>query len=188
MKKILYLFLSIFIFVGSISPVCLAGQEVSPSWDGWGSWGGDETPKITHTEWPAARKFIEHNPVRLLDAIYVEANGYKGDQVQNTQLDPVSSKWWSCASDTRFTISNTLCSLKSLSNNYLQYFMYLWLTAATILIIRNWFKLVTSQDREKQFAKFKSNIFYIVIWVILVIWFYYIIDFFVSVVNLIAKE
>ena len=183
MKKILYLFLSLFIFVGSISHVCLA-QAAKPAgeWNwGW-NWQNNE---VEHTKWPAARKFVEHNPVRLLDAIYVDANGYKGDEVQNTQFDMVSYHWW-CA-PTQYTISNTLCSLKSLSKSYLQYLMYIWLTAATILIIRNWFMLVTSKDREKQFQTFKKNISYIVIWVILLVWFYYIIDFFVSIVNLIAK-
>ncbi len=186
MKKIFYLFLSIFILFGTISPICLAQSE----WWGWAWWGWAwwdwKDSNITHTQWPAARKFVEHNPVRLLDAIYVEVNGYKGDEVQNTQFDMVSYRW-NCA-DSRFTISNTLCSLKQLSGNYLQYLMYIWLTAATILIIRNWFMLVTSPDREKQFGKFKKNITYIVIWVILLIWFYYIIDFFVSIVNLITKN
>jgi 4-hydroxybenzoate polyprenyltransferase len=64
--------------------------------------------------------------------------------------------------------------------------MYVGLTAATILLIRNWFKIVTSTDREKQVGVFKKNLLYIVIWVVLLIWFYYIIDIFVSVVNLVT--
>lgn len=174
MKKILYLFLSIFIFVGSISPVCLAQEQ-------------DEYKENTHNS-VSARKFAEHNPIRLLDVIYYKANGYIGDEVQDTRYDAVTAKTPCPGGSNKFTISNTLCSLKWLSTGYLQYLMYIWLTAATILIIRNWFTLVTSPDREKQFAKFKKNITYIVVWVILLIGFYYIIDFFVSMVNLIAER
>jgi 4-hydroxybenzoate polyprenyltransferase len=171
MKKILCLFLSVFILFWTISPICFAQEKLVDRNKG----------KAT-----SARRFAEHNPAKLLDVIYNEANNKYRNSVQNTRYDNVSSRWW-CA-DTRFTISNTLCSLKSLSKGYLQYFIYIWLVAATFLIIRNWFILVTSPDREKQLTKFKKNIMYIVIWVILLIWFYYIIDFFVSIVNLIADK
>ena len=149
MKKILYLFLSIFIFIGSISPVCLAQEDP------------DKKTDNKHNR-VSARRFAEHNPVRLLDVIYYDANEYVGDEVQDTRYDAVSSTQVCVGGRQEFTISNTLCSLKNLSGGYLQYLMYLWLTAATILIIRNWFTLVTSPDREKQFAKFKKNITYII--------------------------
>lgn len=179
MKKILYLFLSVFVLFGSISPICLA----------WGEEGEekDEEVKIDRGKWDPARRIIEHNPVKLLDTIYFNANSKRSEEVQRTQYDPVSSIGGNCAPDGRFTISNTLCSLKSLSGSYLQYIIYIWLTVATIMIIRNWFKLVTSQDREKQIRAFRTNLVYIVIWVILLIWFYYILDFFVSTTNLIFK-
>jgi 4-hydroxybenzoate polyprenyltransferase len=65
--------------------------------------------------------------------------------------------------------------------------MFIGLTAATILLIRNWFLIVKSTDREKQIWVFKKNLLYIVIWVFLLIWFYYIIDIFVSVVNIVTE-
>jgi len=150
-----------------IFPVCLAQEEITHN-------GKD------------SRKFAENNPVRLLDVIYGEANRTLSEGVQNTQYDTVHSG--PCAGvGSTFTISNTLCNLKSLSTSYLQYIIYIWLAVATIMIIRNWFKLVTSQDREKQLTTFKKNLIYIVVWVILLVWFYYILDFFVSVVNVVSK-
>jgi hypothetical protein len=65
--------------------------------------------------------------------------------------------------------------------------MWLGLTAATIILIRNWFKIVTATDREKQISTFKKSLLYITIWVVLLIWFYYIIELFVSVVNVVTE-
>ena len=126
----------------------------------------------------------------LVDEVYRQANQNRSDRVQNTEYDTVSSKPDRCAElsvDGRFTIARTLCNLKVASRDYIQYIMYIWLTAATILIIRNWFKIVTADDREKEIWAFKKNLLYIVIWVSLLIWFYYLIDIFVSVVNLILE-
>jgi hypothetical protein len=65
--------------------------------------------------------------------------------------------------------------------------MYIGLSAATILLIWNGFKLVTSSDREKQMTTFKKNLIYIIIWVVLLVAFYFIIDVFVSFVNLVGE-
>jgi hypothetical protein len=131
------------------------------------------------------------NPTNLVQDIKYEANKDKSQQIQNTEYDAVTSKDTACLSevnwDGRMSITRTLCSLKNLSRDYLQYVMYIGLTAATIFIIRNWFKIVTSSDREKQMWTFKKNMLYLVIWITLLIWFYYIIDLFVSVVNLVAE-
>lgn len=128
------------------------------------------------------------NPVKIVDDIKDKANKNKSDQVQNTDYDNTSSRSCSEVSlDDRFTISRTLCNIKDHSKDYLQYIMYVWLTAATILLIWNGFKIVTSSDREKQVATFKKNLTYIIIWVVLLTGFYYIIDIFVSVVNIIAE-
>ena len=131
------------------------------------------------------------SPTNLVKEIKYEANKDKSQQIQNTEYDAVTSKDDACLSevnwDGRMSITRTLCSLKNLSRDYLQYVMYIGLTAATIFIIRNWFKIVTSSDREKQMWTFKKNMLYLVIWITLLIWFYYIIDLFVSVVNLVAE-
>jgi uncharacterized RDD family membrane protein YckC len=86
--------------------------------------------------------------------------------------------------DSRFTFTRTLCYIKNNIWSYLQYIMYIWLTAATILLIWNWFKLVTSQDREKEMKNFSKNLVYIIIWITLLLWFYYFIDIYVWVINL----
>jgi hypothetical protein len=69
----------------------------------------------------------------------------------------------------------------------MQYAIYFWLTAATIFLIRNGFKIVTSQDREKEINAFKKRFMYVVIGVVLLVSFYIIIDIFVSVVNLVLQ-
>jgi hypothetical protein len=56
-----------------------------------------------------------------------------------------------------------LCNIKANLGNYLQYVVYIGLTAATILLIRNGFKLVTASDRGKQMSEFKKNFIYIII-------------------------
>ena len=119
-----------------------------------------------------------------------EANDNPATRIQNTDLDVVTSKISECdwiAPDSRFTLTRTLCSIKANIKDYLQYVMYIGLAAATILLIWNWFKIVTASDQWKQIGEFKKNLIYIVIWVVLLIWFYYIIDIFVSVVNLVAE-
>jgi hypothetical protein len=47
--------------------------------------------------------------------------------------------------------------------------------------------LVTASDRSKQFGVFKKNMMYIIIWVILLVAFYYILDIYISMVNLVAE-
>lgn len=134
--------------------------------------------------------FDQTSPVKILDEVHYQSNKNPSDDVQDTKLDVVTSKYSACdwiAPDSRFTLTRTLCSIKANVKNYLQYVMYLGLTAATILLIRNWFKIVTAPDQGKQIWEFKKNFIYIVIWVLLLIGFYYIIDIFISVVNLVAE-
>lgn len=127
--------------------------------------------------------------VDIVDDIKVGANKSASDEVQRTDLDAVSSRRDSCEiyTDRTATLTRTLCNIKERIKDYLQYVMYVGLAAATIFLIRNGFKIVTSPDREKQMGLFKKNLLYIVIWVFLLIGFYYVIDLFVSVVNLIAE-
>lgn len=124
----------------------------------------------------------------VLHYFYYEANKKSSDRVQNTELDYVNSN--SCRElgvDSRFTISRTLCYIKENIGDYLQYIMYVGLSAAVIFLIWNGFQLVTASDREKQMSAFKKNLIYIIIWVILLVSFYFIINIFVSFVNLIAE-
>lgn len=134
---------------------------------------------------PSSRNY--NRPITIVDSVKWNANKSISDQVQKTDLDTVTSKFWCEASvNPKFTLTKTLCHLKELSKDYMQYVMYFGLVIATILLIRNWFKIVTATDREAQMKTFTKNMLYIVIWVVLLIWFYYIIDIFVSVVNLVT--
>ena len=165
MKKILYLFIFLLASCMLISLPIKAQSDLGPKWD-----------------------INEQEPTELLWEIEYLANKKKWEEVQNTKLDKITSKacdelWW----DSRFTITKTFCYIKNNSWSYLQYVMYTWLAAATIIIIRNWFLLVTSSDREKQMWTFKKNMTYLVIWIILITCFYFILDVFVSVINFIAK-
>ena len=136
------------------------------------------------TQGASSRNFS--NPISILDSVKWNANKKYTEQVQKTDLDNVTAKACEDLIETRFTLSRTLCNLKMLSKDYLQYVIYFGLAAATILLIRNGFKIVTSTDREKEMSAFKKNILYIIIGVVLLIWFYYIIEMFVSIVNLIT--
>ena len=126
----------------------------------------------------------------VLDSVKWNANKNRSEQVQKTKLDNTTSRYCNelgVSVESNFTITKTLCNIKMNISSYLEYLIYIWLTAATIFIIRNWFQLVTSPDRGKQIWVFKKNIIYIVVGVILLISFYYIIDIFVSMVKLVAE-
>lgn len=133
------------------------------------------------------RKFTD-NPTDLVREVYRKANDDFGSKVQNTDLDNVSSKYCSeLYLRKNFTLARTLCNIKWHMWAYLQYITYFWIAAALIFIIRNWFKIVTSSDREKQMWTFKKNLLYVTIWIVLLIAFNYIIDIFVSVVTLVLE-
>lgn len=162
MKKLFNLFITLFIVISTILPI-----SESIAWN-----------------------FNSDSPLQIVKEVNSEANKHFSDRVQNTDLDVVTSLYDECdwiSVGPEFSITRTLCSVKVHMRDYLQYVMFIWLTAATILLIRNGFKIVTAEDREKQMWAFKKNLLYIVIWVSLLIWFYYIIDIFVSVVNLISE-
>ena len=165
MKKITYLFIALFVFIWWVFSVSYA-QDKEGTW--W--------------------KFAEHNPVDLLDTINTKANGSKADRVQDTQLNNVTSKT-ACELPVKsnFTITRTLCYIKENIKSYLQYVIYIWLAAATIIVIWNGFLLVTSSNRETQMTNFKKNMWYLVIWIVLIVGFYFILDVFVSIVNFVAK-
>ena len=136
-----------------------------------------------------AERNFQNSPVGIVDEVKTKANKKTSTEIQNTDLDAVTSKTDKCdiSVDSRFTLTRTLCYIQENIKDYLQYIMWLGLTAATIILIRNWFKIVTATDREKQISTFKKSLLYITIWVVLLIWFYYIIELFVSVVNVVTE-
>lgn len=177
MKKIISLFILLStLLLPSFSIIYAQG---SPWWD---------TPWWTSPKKETGWNF-ENGPVRLLEEINYNANKKKSEEVQNTPRNHVTSKAW-CEDlwvNSTFTLTKTLCYLKNNSGDYLQYFMYICLTVATIIIIRNWFLLVTSSDRWKQMWTFKKNMKNLIIWIILITCFYFILDVFVSMVNFATK-
>jgi hypothetical protein len=178
MKKLIYSVMILLVSFWYISWFCFAQEP-----EQW--WNVEDATDATQDIW---RRNLDQNPVNILDHIKEEANEHPSDRVQNTKLDRVQSKrCMDISPDHRFTITYTLCNIKENIKSYLQYIIYIWLTAATIILIRNGFQLVTAEDKWKQIWVFKKNIMYIVIWVVLLVAFYYILDIFVSLVNLVAE-
>ena len=100
MKKLLYLTLAVFIILSTILP-------------------------IYQSEAKNGRTF-DQNPVKLVEEVKYQANKKNSDKVQNTDLDNISGN--RCAElslDGKYTITRTLCSLKSLTKDYIQYVMYI---------------------------------------------------------------
>ena len=179
MKKVICLFMSLFVLVTFSPFVCNAQGKDDPN----KKWIEQSETDETHVD---SRSF--NSPVTVLDSVKWNANKNKSDQVQNTKLDRTTSKYCTELSvESNFTITRTLCNIKYNIRSYLEYLVYIWLTAATIFIIRNWFQLVISTDRGKEIKNFEKNIVYIVVGVILLISFYYIIDIYVSVVKLVTE-
>lgn len=185
MKKYLkfLIMLALFIFWLTIPSVSIhAAQQNDKESDKEQDSEKDQDEDISAWSWTWTQ-----DPVRIMGEVKNKAN--QGGVVQRTDLDVISSKADTCdwmTPDSRFTLTRTLCSVKENIKDYLQYVMYIWLSAATIFLIWNWFKIVTSTDRAKQMQTFKKNLIYIVIWVVLLTWFYYMIDIFVGVVNVLT--
>lgn len=176
MKKLMHLLLiSIMIIMPMLSISFTRAQGGEWGWE----WKGEEKALDV-------RDVAKNNPVRLLETVKGNANKSKYEAVQYTELDKVSSTTPRVAAP-EYTITNTLNSAKEGIRDYLQYVMYIWISGATIFLIRNAFKLVTSWDREKQMWIFKKNLTYIIIWIVLMTWFFYLISAFTGIVNLIAK-
>ena len=169
MRKVAHLLIAALALIISITSVTLA------------QW------KVVWNDWIVEDK----SPVDLLKRIQYMANDEVDGQVQVTPLNKVSSSNGYCSDisvDKTFTITRTFCSIKNYIKWYLQYIVFIWLVAATIFIIRNWFRIVTAPDKEAYMKDFKKHITYIIIWVILLTSFYFILEAFVSVVNFIAGD
>lgn len=182
MKKLMHLLLiSIMIIMPMLSISFTRAQEGEWEWEddsGHKEYNSENDLKV--------RDVSKNNPVKLLETVKGNANKSKYTAVQHTELDNVSSTT-AIVYTKEYTITNTLNSAKVGIRDYLQYVMYIWISGATIFLIRNAFKLVTSWDREKQMWIFKKNLTYIIIWIVLMTWFFYLISAFTGIVNLIAE-
>lgn len=115
----------------------------------------------------------ESDPFQVLESVKDTANEKPDSRIQDTALDAIEDRWWY---GRQYKIANTLDYLRESIYPYLQWIVYIWLVAAVILIIYNWFLMVTNAiHNDWDMAKVKKNLMNIVIWVILLTWFYFII-------------
>ncbi len=120
------------------------------------------------------------DPIRILDRVKDEAND--DFQIQQTSLDDATDMEWAYAR--QYKIANTLDRFRNNINPYLQRAVYIGLSAAVILLIYNWFLMITNAvHKEWETAKIKKNITNIIIGVIILTWFYFIIKLVVSIIN-----
>lgn len=124
------------------------------------------------------------NPMDTLNTVYEKANDKYYQKIEDTALNEASSLNWHFGN--KYTLSNTLYRITNHIHSYLQYFVYFWLALAVIFVMLNGLKLI--HGGEKEMANFQKNIFNLALWIILLTAFYYIIDIFIALVNLIAKE
>ena len=137
MKKLTYLLLTIFILLELPISICLADKKSGRSFN--------------------------NSPVSIFDEVKDKANK-DTDKVQDTKLDPINSKSSNeLGVDSRFTITKTLNFIKDNIQDYLQYVMFFGFSLATLFLVWNGFKLVTSQDREKEIKSFTKKVIYTVI-------------------------
>ncbi len=120
------------------------------------------------------------NPISILETVVSEAND--DYEIQETALDWVTNMQWAYPS--QYKITNTLEYFRNKIQPYLQRVLYIWLTAAVILLIYNWFLMVTnSLHKEWDSEKVKKNIINIAIGVIVLTWFYFILQLMVAIIN-----
>lgn len=153
MKKILCISLGIVATIMG-SPLVIAAWA-----EGWGNYGT--------------------SPTEVLHRVVGEAN--VETKIQDTQLDRISS-----VSDQQFTskyqIANTLNSFRIKVAPYLQWFMFIGLSIATVMIIITGFQLVTSVQSGADTKKASTRIKNIAIGIIVMTWFYVITRLFMSLV------
>jgi hypothetical protein len=129
-------------------------------------------------EW--SRGKYGNDPIRILQTVVDEAND--DYEIQETALDWVTNMQWAYPS--QYKITNTLEYFRNRIQPYLQRVLYIWLTSAVILLIYNWFLMVTnSLHKEWDSEKVKKNIINIAIGVIVLTWFYFILQLMVAIIN-----
>lgn len=113
----------------------------------------------------------ESDPFQVLESVKEKAN--EKYRIQETALDQITDEQWSYAR--QYKITNTLDYLRQNIYPYLQWVVYIWLVAAVVLIIYNWFLMVTNWIHNQwDMSKIKKNLMNVVIWVVLLTWFYFI--------------
>lgn len=122
-------------------------------------------------------------PSAVVDSVADLANQSPATKIQDTKLNKINNNPTNGQSrGPRYQISNTLIRLATDTNwitNYIQRAVFIWLVVATILLIWNWFKLVTWNKPNET----KDSIKYILIWVVLLVWFYAVISIVTALIN-----
>ena len=120
-------------------------------------------------------------PSDIVESIADMANEENATEVQDTRLNNInntpSGGIWK-----RYQISNTFIWLTKDKDGlapYIQWTIYIWMVAATILLAWNWFLLVTGRKINDA----KENIKYIVLWVIIMTGFYVVIAIVTAILN-----
>lgn len=111
--------------------------------------------------------------------------------VDNTKTNIVESQFDNVYNKETFgnknKISWTLDSVRENVSFYLNWIVFLWLSAATILIVYNWIVLMTTPISGDQKTKVIENIKHLAIWIVAMTWFYFLIRIVLSVLNLILE-
>lgn len=122
----------------------------------------------------------ESDPFDILEAVKEKAN--EDYRIQETALDEVTDELWPYHKE--YKIANTLDYIRQYIYPYLQWVVYIWLVVAVILIIYNWFLMVTNWVHGQwDMSKIKKNLMNIVIWVVLLTGFYFILRLMVAVIT-----
>ena len=153
-KRILFL---LFTSVLLLSPFFTEADEIPKSWSSWWS-----------------------TPTEIVTSVVSLANEWKATETQDTKLDKINNlPQWNISS--KYQISNTFIRLagKNWIISYIQWAIYIWYVAATVLLVWNGFQLVIN----KKVNDTKENIKYIVIWIILLTCFYAIIAIVNAIIN-----
>lgn len=124
------------------------------------------------------------SPSEVIDRVVGEANP-PGEKTQETQLDRVSDAKWQFP--VKYKIANTLDSLRQEIAPYLQWFMFIGLSVATVMIIITGFQLVTSVQSGADTKKAAERIKNIAIGIIIMTWFYIMTRLFVSLVSYVLQ-
>lgn len=158
MKKLINSMFAVILFFSLFLGIWLA-QNYDQRWDMWSS------------------------PIQILDQVVDDANDWwRYDNIQDTRLDWVNSIQWEY--EAQYRISNTLDRIRNNIVDYLQWIVFIWLSLATVLIIYNGFMLVTHWVHGQwDISKFKQNMINISIWVLLLLWFYFVIEIILALVT-----